>query len=120
MKVQTKLNAQMILDKEFPAKKPGYDALEVDKYLDIIVDDYSHFEEYVKELEHKVDELEKTVKLYKSRMDQIEIQNAVLSDKLSNISNNESASLSNIDLLKRISLLEQALFKAGIDPSNIK
>ena len=48
MKVQTKLNAQMILDKEFPAKKPGYDALEVDKYLDIIVDDYSHFEEYVK------------------------------------------------------------------------
>ena len=43
MKVQTKLNAQMILDKEFPAKKPGYDALEVDKYLDIIVDDYSHF-----------------------------------------------------------------------------
>ena len=47
MKVQTKLNAQMILDKEFPAKKPGYDALEVDKYLDIIVDDYSHFEDRI-------------------------------------------------------------------------
>ena len=27
--------------------------------------------------------------------------------------------MSNIDLLKKISLLEQALFKAGIDPNSI-
>lgn len=120
MKVQTKLNSQMILDKEFFAKKPGYDALEVDKFLDLIVEDYLTLEKYIKELENKCDEFEKTIKLYKGRMDQMEIKNAILTDKLSNISNNESASLANIDLLKRISLLEQALYKVGVDPSNIK
>ncbi len=120
MKVQIKLTSNKILDKEFSAKKPGYDALEVDKFLDTIVEDYLTFEDYVKSLETKVDELSQTVSLYKARMDNLEIQNAVMTDKLSNISNNEEASLSNIDLLKRISILEQALFKAGIDPSKIK
>ena len=120
MKVQTKLNSQKILDKEFSAKKPGYDALEVDKFLDIIVEDYYELEKYISNLEKQYDELNKTVKLYKGRLDQMEIQNAVMTDKLSNISNNESASLANIDLLKRISLLEQALYKAGVDPSKIK
>lgn len=120
MKVQTNLSSQKIIDKEFSAKKPGYDALEVDRFLDAIVDDYFSFENYIKTLELQVDELKKTAKLYKERMDQMEIQNAVMTDKLSNISNNEAASLSNIDLLKRISNLEQALYKAGIDPSTIK
>lgn len=120
MKIETKLNANKILDKEFAAKKTGYDALEVDKFLDAIVEDYSTFESYIKELENKVDELSQTLKLYKSRMDNMEIQNAVMSDKLSNISNNESCSLSNIDLLKRISVLEHALYKAGVDPTKIK
>jgi DivIVA domain-containing protein len=120
MKIETKLNANKILDKEFAAKKTGYDALEVDKFLDAIVEDYSTFESYIKELENKVDELSQTLKLYKSRMDNMEIQNAVMSDKLSNISNNEACSLSNIDLLKRISVLEHALYKAGVDPTKIK
>ena len=39
---------------------------------------------------------------------------------MKNISDNESVSMANLDLLKRISTLEQALFKAGINPSNIK
>ena len=48
-------------------------------------------------------------------------QNEILNDKLKNISDNDSnVTLSNIDLLKKLSLLEQALFKAGIDPNNIK
>ncbi len=120
MKVQTQLSANKILDKEFCAKKPGYDALEVDKFLDTIVDDYRNLEAYINELENKTSELSQTVKLYKERMDKLEIQNAVMTDKLANISNNESASLANIDLLKRISMLEQALYKAGVDPSKIK
>ena len=51
--------------------------------------------------------------------EQVVLLNNVL-DKLKNISENDSGvNMSNIDLLKKISLLEQALFKAGIDPNSI-
>ena len=43
-----------------------------------------------------------------------------MNEKLKNISDNENASLSNLDLLKRISALEQALYKAGINPNTIE
>lgn len=120
MKYQSKYNPNTIVDKEFKAQKYGYDALEVDAFLDEIVDDYISIDQYVTKLEKDYDELVKTSKLYKTRLDQAELQNAVLNEKLGGIKNNESASLSNIDLLKRISALEQALFKLGVDPSTIK
>ena len=37
MKITTKLTPSKIVDKEFSPKKHGYDALEVDKFLDEIV-----------------------------------------------------------------------------------
>jgi DivIVA domain-containing protein len=120
MKIQTKLSPSKIVDKEFSAKKHGYDALEVDKFLDEVVDDYISLEQYITKLEKDYEEVMRTTKLYKTRMDQAEIQNEVMREKLGDISNNKDASLSNIDLLKRISSLEQALFKLGVDPSTIK
>ena len=41
-------------------------------------------------------------------------------EKLGGITDNKEASLSNLDLLKKISSLEQALYKLGVDPSTIK
>lgn len=120
MKIQTKLTPNKIVDKEFPPKKHGYDALEVDKFLDVVVEDYVDMEQHINKLEKENEELMRTAKLYKTRMDQAEIQNEVMKEKLGDISNNKDASLSNIDLLKRISSLEQALYKLGIDPSTIK
>ena len=77
-------------------------------------------EKYLHEVKTSVIELQKTCKIYKERLDSAEVQNEILNDKLKNISENDSGvSMSNIDLLKKISLLEQALFKAGIDPNSI-
>ena len=42
-----KLSAQEVNSKEFSGKNGGYDALQVDKYLDLIVSDYIAFEQYV-------------------------------------------------------------------------
>ncbi|MDD6302475.1 MAG: DivIVA domain-containing protein [Bacillales bacterium] len=117
---ETKLSPQKIVDKVFQAAKHGYNALEVDKYLDDVIEDYTLMQDYICSLEKELEELKKSVKLYKGRLEQSEIQNAIMSEKLKNISDNDSASLSNIDLLKRISVLEQTLYKAGIDPTNIK
>lgn len=120
MKIQTKLSPTKIVDKEFTPKKHGYDALEVDKFLDEIVDDWMAIEQYVSKLEKEYEEVLKTEKLYKTRLDNAEVQNEIMREKLGDISNNKEASLSNIDLLKRISNLEQALYKLGVDPSTIK
>ena len=51
MKIQTKLSPTKIVDKEFTAKKHGYDALEVDKFLDAIISDYDEMITIIKELE---------------------------------------------------------------------
>lgn len=120
MNCPIKLSPNKIVDKEFSITKHGYNALEVDKYLDEIVKDYVDMINYINSLEREYDEVSKSTKLYKDRLDQSELENAIMKEKLKNISNNDTASLSNLDLLKRISLLEQALHKAGIDPTTIK
>lgn len=120
MNLNLKFDPKKIVDHEFSGKKPGYDALQVDRFLDEIVTDYIAMEKFKKEANLMIEELDKTCKLYKSRLNEVEVKNVVLNEKLKNISDNVDASLSNIDLLKRISLLEQALFKAGVDPSKIK
>ncbi len=121
MELKLQLNSQKIMDKEFPGKKPGYDPLQVDEFLDMVINDYNKVEQYVSDVNKVIIELQKTCKIYKDRLDNAEVQNEILNEKLSNISDNDSnVSLSNIDLLKKISLLEQALYKAGIDPNSIK
>lgn len=114
------LSTQKIIDKEFKGKKMGYDPLEVDEFLDLVIKDYQLMEKYLQEAKASVLELQKTCKIYKERLDSAEVQNEILNDKLKNISDNDSnVNFSNIDLIKKISLLEQALYKAGIDPNSI-
>lgn len=120
MKPNLKLSAKRIVDQEFSGKKPGYDALQVDEFLDEVVKDYIAFEQYSNQTSATIEDLNKTCKLLKERLAQVEIQNSVMTEKFKNISDNKDVSLSNLDLLKRISLLEQALYKTGIDPSKIK
>lgn len=121
MDLKLQLNSQKIIDKEFKGKKPGYDPLEVDEFLDIVIKDYVEFEKYISETKNTLLELQWTCKNYKERLDKVEVEKEILSDKLKNISDNDTnVSLSNIDLLKKISLLEQALYNAGIDPNTIK
>lgn len=121
MDLKLELSAKKIVDKEFQGKKMGYDPLEVDQFLDMVITDYNQIEKYVTEMKTLLYEMQKTCKIYKERLENAEVNNEILSDKLKNISENDSdVSLSNIDLLKRISLLEQTLYKAGIDPNLIK
>lgn len=118
-----KLSAKEINLKEFQAKDGGYDALQVDKYLDLIVNDYIAFEQFennMKKLAYNYDELKKTCEMYKNKLSETEYQKALLQEELSVLKQNEGMSSSNIELLQRISVLEQALYNLGKDPSKIK
>lgn len=118
-----KLSAKEVNSKEFQAKNGGYDALQVDKYLDLVVNDYIAFEQFesgAKKLQTAYDELKKTCELYKSKLSESEYQKALVEEELKVLRQNEGTTVSNIELLQRISLLEQALYNLGKDPSKIR
>ncbi len=103
------LTPQEILDKEFKVDAKGYRPQEVDKFLDMVIRDYTEFASIIKKLQN---------------------ENKMLSDdnaklkaeyrKLKNIidSANESGAqggaaknnFNNVDLLKRISNLEKVVY----------
>lgn len=121
--LKLKLSASEINSKEFQAKNGGYDALQVDRYLDLIVNDYIAFEQYensTKKLFANYDELVKTCEIYKSKLSESEYQRTLLQEKVEVLKQNEGNATSNIELLQRISTLEQALYNLGKDPSKIK
>lgn len=120
MPLKLKLDANKIYHKEFEGTKPGYNALQVDSFLDVVIKDYETMEAYVNTAEQTIEELTKLNKMLKERLNQIEANNIIMTEKLKNISDNENASLSNLDLLKRISALEQALYNAGINPNSVE
>ena len=64
MNLELELTSQKIMDKEFPGKKPGYDPLEVDEFLDIVIKDYVKMEQYITDVNKAVTELQKTCKIY--------------------------------------------------------
>lgn len=121
--LKLKLSASEINSKEFQAKNGGYDALQVDRYIDLIVNDYIAFEQYenlTKKLYANYDELVKTCEIYKSKLSESEYQRTLLQEKVEVLKQNEGNATSNIELLQRISTLEQALYNLGKDPSKIK
>ena len=118
-----KLSAQEVNSKEFSGKNGGYDALQVDKYLDLIVSDYIAFEQYVNSTNKTVkafEDLRRTCETYKVKLSESEYKQALLQEELNILKQNEGMSVSNIEFLQRISVLEQALYKLGKDPSKIK
>ncbi len=119
MPIQLKLDSNKILHKQFEGSKPGYNALQVDSFLDTVISDYEEIEKFARESEGQIEELKTLNSMLNKKLTKAEADLAVMSEKLKNISDNDQASMNNLDLLKRISALEAALFKAGVDPNTI-
>lgn len=120
MPVKLMLDSNKIYHKVFEGTKPGYDALQVDSFLDIVIKDYESMEAYIGEVDQQIAELNNKVKMLNSELSDSEAENVTLKAKLGDISDNQDASLSNLELLKRISKLEEALAKVGINPNTIE
>ena len=97
------LTPQEILEKEFKIDARGYRPQEVDKFLDMVIRDYTEYSNIIKHLEKNVRDLtEDNIKLKQ------EIRR--LQDVASSNSDTPSRSTSNVDLLKRISQLEKVVY----------
>lgn len=114
------LSSLQLLNKTFKGKTKGYDPLEVDEFIDQIIQDYLIVENNVL---LKKDDYEKLVKSNKDFKNQIREQEIVIADyknKLDGIADNENISLENINYLQRIAALEKFIYSLGQDPNKIK
>lgn len=100
------LTPQDILEKEFKIDARGYRPQEVDKFLDMVIRDYAEYNSTIKKMEKdKKDLLDDNSKLKQEiryLKEQLEMK--------SSLENSNTRTLTNVDLLKRISQLEKVVF----------
>ena len=96
------LTTQDILDKEFKIDARGYRPQEVDKFLDMVIRDYTEFMNIIKKLE-------KENRILTEDYNKLKSEYRKLRDKIESASESSSSS-SNLDLLRRLSNLEKIVY----------
>lgn len=97
------LTPEEILNKQFNIDFKGYSAAEVDAYLDLILSDYGKMETNVQELLDLISSLQEQVKKLTAK--NVELEGRKKAFDLSN-----TTSYSSVDILKRISRLEEQVY----------
>ena len=101
------LTPQDILDKDFNVDTRGYRPQEVDKFLDIVIKDYSMYQTWVKKLQKENKLLEEEITHLKQEIRKIkELEDAS--------SDSSSTRMTNLDILKRLSNLEKTVYGKNI------
>ena len=102
------LSPKKIVNKQFQIDFKGYNAEEVDYFLDLIVNDYENFAAMLNESYAKIEKLQKANDELKQKVTQLETEKMIQNDQIKSMEDNLST---NVDLLKRISNLEKAVYK---------
>lgn len=95
------LSSSEILEKEFKIDARGYRLQEVDKFLDIVIHDYNEYNNIIKELAIKNNQLAE--------------ENEKLKNEVRNLKSNLDAlkyaekEVTNVDLIRRVSQLEKII-----------
>jgi len=97
------LTTQDILDKEFKIDARGYRAQEVDKFLDMIMSDYTEFMNIIKRLEKENRSLVEENTRLKSEYRK-------LRDNIESARDGAGGTSNNLDLLRRLSNLEKVVY----------
>ena len=97
------LTPQEILDKDFKIDTRGYRPQEVDKYLGTIISDYAKFICMIKRSESEKKELiDENLRLKQELRD--------AKDKIEILKSTSNKEVTNVDMLRRISMLEKIVF----------
>ena len=102
------LTPQEILDKEFKVDAKGYRPQEVDKFLDMVIRDYTEFANIIKKLQTENKML--TDDNTKLKAEYRKLKNIIDSANESSANSSGKSNFNNVDLLKRISNLEKVVF----------
>ena len=101
------LSPKKIVAKELKDDFKRYNAEEVDHFLDIIVKDYESFAAMLNASYDKIDQLEARLSEQKIKIAKLEREKALQDDNIHAMEENLST---NVDILKRLSLLEKVVF----------
>ena len=97
------LTTKDILEKEFKLDARGYRPQEVDKFLDLVIKDYTEYQNIIKKLAVEIKNLESD-----NQSLQTEIRD--LKSKLDLATSTSSKGVTNLDIIKRISELEKIVY----------
>jgi DivIVA domain-containing protein len=97
------LTPQEILNHEFKIDARGYRPQEVDRYLDMVIRDYTEYKNIIKKLEQDIKFLNEDNLKLKQELERLSLKN----EELMNV---EPSAITNVDLLRRISNLEKEVY----------
>ena len=103
------LSPQDILDKEFKVDARGYRPQEVDKFLDVVITDYNEFITEIKNLKKELAFANDENNKLKNELRRIKANIEAAEASSSN------SSVSNVDLLRRLSQLEKVVYGKNED-----
>jgi DivIVA domain-containing protein len=99
------LDPESIVNKEFAIDFKGYNPDQVDHMLDQVIEDYQTYDAKVRELNSKIEELTRTNASLRAKL--IDVQGKV---KAHEDDDPMLSGSSNVDILKRLSRLEEQVF----------
>lgn len=100
------LTPQEILDKDFKIDARGYRPQEVDKFLDMVIRDYTEFISIIKNQEKEINNLSHEKSDLKSEIRRLRSNIEAAEDSVAS----GFKSVNNVDLLRRLSQLEKVVF----------
>ena len=103
MEKRYKLSVQDVYEKQFNVDFKGCCAKEVDEFLDLVIQDYQEYDRNIENLGQTIQEYEKSNNELKSRIQQLELALNAESEKNNKV-------IDNVDILKRLTRLENAVF----------
>ncbi len=111
MEQKINLDIDTILNKEFNIEFKGFSPIEVDTFLDQVVQDYDTYQKIVADLKEQVD-------LYRNATDKLKARVIELENKIDMMERSKADSeatpavnnLSQVDILRRLARLEQEVF----------
>ena len=95
------LTTKDILDKDFKIDARGYRPQEVDKFLDIVINDYNEYDRWIAK--------------YKNELKELMAENTELKGEIRNLKSTLSVAennkgVTNVDILRRLSELEKIVY----------
>lgn len=103
MEKKFKLKVEDVLNKQFNVDFKGYSSMEVDEFLDLVISDYQEYDEMIRQLGDHLQEYERQIVSLKARIVELEGKQEA---------NEGNTSVpDNVDILKRLTRLENAVFR---------
>ncbi len=120
MAIKLVLSSEEIGNKVFKGVPRGYDPYEVDKFLDSIISDYEKVEENYLASQEEMRGLNEKIRKLEEERHYLEIELSKIKAKYTNVKPTDAVNDDNINLIKRINVLEKFLWRNGFNPDNIK